>query len=102
MLKIVNLILGFLALVLVSGFLSAVPAQAATPKSPKIIYRYSPAIDRCVESGSKEYKKLSKNRTYKTLADCVKKIKDKKGKVLGVKEKKGGATTNVSLEIKEK
>jgi hypothetical protein len=100
--KTANLILGFLALALVTGFLSAVPAHAIAAKTTKIIYRYSPALDKCVESGSKEYKKLYLNRTYKTLADCAKKIKDTKGKVLGVKEKKGGATTNVSLEIKEK
>ena len=99
MLKAANFILGFLVLALISGFLSAIPAQAITSK---IIYRYSPAQDKCVESGSKEYKRLSLNRTYKTLADCAKKIKDKKAKVLGVKETKSGASTNVSLEIKER
>lgn len=102
MLKTVNFVVGFLSIVLISGFLYAIPAEASISKTPKVIYRYSPALDKCVESGSKEYKKLSKNRTYKTLADCAKKIKDKKGKVLGVTDKKGGATTNVSLEIKEK
>ena len=98
MLKAANFILGFLVLALISGFLSVVSTEAAT----KIIYRYSPAQDKCVELGSKEYKRLSLNRTYKTLADCTKKIKDKKAKVLGAKETKGGATTNVSLEIKER
>ena len=67
---------------------------------PKITYRFSPSADKCYASGTKEYKKLNKNRLYKTLADCQKKLKNKSGNVLGAKERKGGASTSVSLEIK--
>jgi len=97
--KITNFALVLISLALFSLVFSAAPVLAATTKT---IYRYSPSLDQCVVAGSKEYKRLKRNRTYKTLELCSKKIKNKTAQVLGVKERQGGATTTVSLEIKER
>ena len=84
--------------ILLSLSFATVTTQASTPS--KIIYRFSPSADKCYASGTKEYKKLYRNRIYKTLVDCQKKLKNKSA-VLGAFEKKGGgASTSVSLEIK--
>jgi hypothetical protein len=88
-------ILFFITLFSIS--LTTITTEAAT--KTKVTYRFSPSADKCYASGTKEYKKLSKNRIYKTLADCQKKLKNKSA-VLGAFEKKGGASTSVSLEIK--
>jgi len=81
----------------------AVTSTTKVVSTKEIRYRFSPTVDKCYAEGTKEFKKLSKNRIYKTLGDCAKKLKNKKNaEVLGVSEKKDGARTNVSLIISDK
>lgn len=88
----------------VFGVMFTISAQAQEQvKTKSLKYRFYPIKNACFAQNTKEFKKLSKNRIYKNLEDCSKKVKKTNGKVLGVTEKKdGGASTNVSLMIKEK